>query len=161
MYLLRRGQHDMRIRVLLCTAIFSLFILCSGFSPSGGYYMDVTTSELGAIRIYTLSSYCSGYFALDSGIPVNMSGNSITGYVLDNSGNRQYNIFMYPYGEQWQYRSSASGYNNYDLHVTGVDLDSSTIQFMGVDIPQDVWTLYLFVFLIGAVLLVLWSRKGG
>ena len=122
--------------------------------------MDISTSELGDVRIYTNSSYRTGAFALDNDLPVNMTGSTITGYVLDQYGHKSYNIYMYPYGDDWSYRLTDQGSSyNRNLTVTSVNLETSTIEFMGVDIPQSDWILYLFVFLIGGLLVLLWCKR--
>ncbi len=150
----------MRSKFFLALLLVSCFFLFSGFAPTGGSYMDVSTSELGDVRIYTNSSYCTGAFALDNGRPVNMTGSTITGYVLDQSGNKSYNIYMYPYGEEWNYRISNQGSSyNRSLTVNSVYLDSSSIEFMGVDIPESDWLLYLFVFLFGGFIVLLWCKR--
>lgn len=150
----------MRSRFFLALLLLSCFFLFSGFAPSGGSYMDVSTSELGDVRIYTNSNYRTGAFALDNGVPVNMTGSTIYGYVLDQYGNKSYNIYMYSYGEDWEFRRLDQG-SSYDrtLTVNSVNLDTSTIEFMGVDIPQSDWILYLFVFLIGGLLVLLWCKR--
>lgn len=150
----------MRSRFFLALLLISCFFLFSGFAPSGGSYMDVSTSELGDVRIYTNSSYRTGSFALDNGVPVNMTGSSITGYVLDQYGHKSYNIYMYPYGDDWYFRrvDQGSSYNQ-SLTVSSVNLETSSIEFMGVDIPQSEWMLYLFVFLIGVVIVILWCKR--
>ena len=150
----------MRSRFFLVLLLISCFFLLSGFAPTGGSYMDVSTTELGDVRIYTNSSYRTGAFALDNDIPVNMTGSTVNGYVLDQYGNKSYNIYMYSYGDDWLYRRSDQGSShNQVLTVNSVSLETSSIEFMGVDIPESDWMLYLFVFLIGGFIVVLWCKR--
>lgn len=150
----------MRSKFFLALLLISCFFLFSGFAPTGGSYMDVSTTELGDVRIYTNSNYRTGAFALDNGRPINMTGSNINGYVLDQYGNKLYNIYISSYGSDWEYRRSGQG-SSYDqvLTVNSVNLDTSTIEFMGVDIPQSDWILYFFVFLIGGLLVLLWCKR--
>lgn len=131
----------------LCLSVICVFLLFSGFAPLSANYIDVTTTELGDIRIYLPTS---ARLSLNDGLPVNVGGSSVTGYVLDEAGEREYSITLAVYGEAWQYRLTSGGsYTAADLHVTGIDLDSSTAAIDGATVRFD----DVDVFLIGLLLL--------
>lgn len=142
--------------VFLLTCIW---ILLCGFAPSGGYWLDVTTSELGAVRIYVSSTYAQGAFALEDGKPVNMTTSNISGAILNSSGDRAYTVTAAPYGEDWTYRQQGTGYSSSTLTVTGIDQDTSTVQLIGMSVAPELQLDYIVIFLIGALIVLIWSRR--
>lgn len=154
----------MHKRLLILPVLVLTLFLCA-FSPSSGYWLDVQTTQLGNVRIYINYSYSSDYFALDesSGLPLNMSNSTLNGYILNSSGVRTYAVTIGSYGETWYYRSynSSSQYNT-PLTIISIDLDNTTVQFIGLDIPeQPDMMLYLLIFFAAAILLGVWrcARK--
>lgn len=153
----------MRKFIAVSSLVF-VFFVCSAFSPAGGTWLDVTTSELGSVRLYINHSYYDGYFSLDeAGLPVSVYSSQINAYILNSAGERYYTVTISPYGETWFYRSynQSSTYNR-SLTVTGVSVDTSTVSFMGLDIPESPdMMLYLLIFFAGAILLGVWrcARK--
>lgn len=147
------------MRKKLCLFLCCIWMIFSGFAPSGGYWLDITTAELGAVRMYVNASYSSGAFALVNDIPVNMTTSNISGSVLNNSGDRSYTITAAPYGEQWTYRQVGNNYTSYDLTVTGIDQDTSTVQLIGVSVAPELQVDYILLFMIGALIVLIWSRR--
>lgn len=147
--------------VALLACCLALLVLC-GFAPAKGWWLDVSTSELGDIRIYLNYSYYGDYFTESNGKPVLMYNSTINGYVLNSSGDRYYAVTIYPYGETWQYRlySQSSTYNR-ALTINSYNPDSSSIGIMGVDAPEFNMYYYLLLFFGGALLLGVWrcARK--
>ena len=120
----------------ICVLLAGLVVLVSlcGFAPLSAWYIDVTTTELGDVRIYLDSGT---RLSLANDLPVNISANSKTGLILNSDGTRKYYVYLAPYGDQWTYRP-VSGYNNtYDLHVTAIDVDSSTLPIDGATVRVD------------------------
>lgn len=156
--------------------IFLIFLLvCSlligsasamGLNPSDRfYYLDVNTQELGQLVILIPITYGSGCLALDdSGVPVNVTTQQITGYVYTDSSftSYRYQIRWSPLGSvssgsnvysiYASYRYTNGSYSYYtDLTITSVnstnlDLDSGPV------VESSVW--YVLIVLILAALLL-------
>lgn len=109
--------------------------------------------------MYVNASYASGAFSLVNGIPVNMTTSNISGSVLNSSGDRFYTITAAPYGEQWTYRQYGTNYTSYDLTVTGVDQETSTVQLIGLSVAPELQVNYILLFMVGALIVLIWSRR--
>lgn len=154
----------MHKRLLCVAALITVLLTLCAFTPLGGTWLDVTTTELGPVRIYFNSTYDTDYFTLDeSDKPVLIWNNTILGYVLNSNGVRIYTITIGAYGDSWYYRdyNQTSTYNRV-LHINSVDFDTSTVNFMGLDstdAPYNVY--YIMLFFAAAILLGVWrcARK--
>lgn len=115
--------------VLLLTIALNV-LLCS-YTLNGACYMQVQSS-IGEQIIYIPVGYVENSFCLDdNGLPVNITGSSITGYTLDSSGSRYYRITINPFGEDWTYRLNSSGYTTETFTVT--ELIDTNINFVTND----------------------------
>lgn len=131
--------------VFVCVCLF--FVLC-GFAPATANYIEVDTVELGSIRVYVPSS---AEFSVSDGLPVNIGNSNVTGYVLNSSGERQYQITIAVYGEQWTYRQYGTGYQNADLTVRGVDPSASTVAIQGLSYQIEPYQMVIICLLLLAV----------
>lgn len=120
----------------------------------GGYYVDVMTGELGALRIYIPVNYIDGYLSYsDSGSLINISASTITGYAYDDSGDLytvRWSTFSLP-----QYRLyEGIGYSYEDLTITAVE--GTNVSILGSDpgqvISDSILLMILCVF-VGVILL--------
>lgn len=157
----------MRNRLLLIILPLFIFVVCSGFAPAGAFSLDIDTSQLGNVTVYVNPSYRDNYFTVvevSDGVfkPVLLYNSYISGYILNVNGVRTYELRINPYGEQWQYRLvNSSSYNWSYLTVNSVDLESSTVLFVGQSIDDNKLIYYLLLFFSGALLLGVWrcARK--
>lgn len=156
----------MRKKFYILALVFGLWLMCSGFAPAGAYYLDVDTQQLGNIRVYVNYAYSSDYFTTNTVgstvKPVLLYNSYISGYVLTSGGTRQYELRIYPYAETWQYRLvNSNNYTWYDLSVISVDVDNSSIAFVGSSVSHQDSIYYLILFFAGAILLGVWrcARK--
>lgn len=111
--------------------VIALNVLLCGYTLNGAAYMQVQSS-IGEQVIYIPVSYIENSFCLDdNGLPVNITGSSITGYTLDDSGARYYRVTINPFGEDWTYRLNSSSYTTETFTVT--ELLDTNINFVTSD----------------------------
>ena len=165
---MRRFCSLFALLVLLCFA-FVLPVLAAGSDvPSvpavdGAYFISISGSSLGACDIFIPANYASGYLTLLDGVPYNVSTNSVSGYVLDSSGEISYYV-RFPSFSDAEFRSaSSSGSYSYSaLNITGVS--SSNVVWLDYDMisadrPTDYQWYLIFAGLLGLVVVVCFIKR--
>ncbi len=105
-------------KLVLILSVLLVAVFCCSYTLDGVAYLTVD-SNVGEQVVYVPISSMEDSFTLDSnGLPVNITGSSITGYTLDGSGSRYYRVTLSPYGEEWTYRLNSSGYTTETFTVT-------------------------------------------
>ena len=138
----------------LCYSVSALDVP-SSLSVEGSGFISVSGSALGSVDIFIAVSSLDGFLTLDSnGIPFNVTGSSVQGYVLSSSGDILYYVRWPSFGYA-EYRSvSSSGYQYQPLNITGVSSSNvHWITYSELSGPSDdLWQYLIFgVLLMGVV----------
>lgn len=122
--------------------------------PSGGYYLDVSSSALGACTIWLPYEYYNDSLSWYGGRLVSLRSSSISGIVV--SGSTVYNLRFSSFlsGAQY-YRPNGSTYTWTDLNVT--DLSGGNIEVLeqnpGYDLDIPSLILVAVILIVGVRLL--------
>ena len=130
---------------------------------SGAYFISLAGSSLGARDIFIPANYASGYLTLLDGVPYNVSTSSVSGYILDASGEIAYYV-RFPAFASAEYRSADSGgsYSYSPLNISAVA--SSNVVWLDYDMisadrpTQYQWYL-IFAGLLGLVVVVCFIKR--
>lgn len=126
----------------------------------GSLYVTVDGSALGAVTVFLPVNYWDGYLTLRNGIPFNVSNSTVTGYVLDGSGNQTYTV-RWPAWSYAEYRDyDGTGYTYSDFGITGVS--SSNVQWITYDdleAPKDDLYQLILIGLIGLGVVVCFMKR--
>lgn len=132
-----------------------LFLYAAGtVGPSGGYYLDVSSSSLGVCTIWLPYEYYNDSLSWYGGRLVSLRSGSISGIVV--SGSTVYNLRFSSFlsGAQY-YRSNGSTYTWTDLNVTGLSGGNIEVleQSPGYDLDIRSLILVAVILVVGVRLL--------
>lgn len=123
---------------------------------SGGAFFEVSTDELGDVKIYIPIDYQDGSFAYDNnGNLVNIRSSTITGYILDGTQYTvRWNSFNTPQYRLLNYSGAGSAYQ--DLSIYSVN--DSNVQIIEDDsdvplFPDDRFIQILILLCLGVIVL--------
>lgn len=132
--------------------ILSLFVICLMFpvyiyAYTGGtnaYYVELITSELGAITVYIPINYAE-CFTIENNKIINQTQSNITGYISGINGTIRFS----PFTSNPQYQNN---YQWIDLTITSInDYNLPTLRktdFLSVSISKISPYIYMFMFLV-------------
>lgn len=130
------GDITVNADAVYLTAIDEPVSYAVGDVLSGGAFFEVSTDELGDVKIYIPIDYQEGSFAYDNnGNLVNIRSATITGYILDGT---QYTVRWTSFNTP-QYRLV-----NYTTGVSYQDLTISSVNDTNIQIVEDDSELPLF-----------------
>lgn len=135
-------------KVSFLVFLSALWLGLCAFAPATANYIEIDTVQLGTVRMYVPSS---AEFSVSDGVPVNIGNSNITGYVLNDNGERVYQITAAVYGEQWTYRQYGSSYQYSDLDVVGVNVSASTVAIQGMSYQIEPYQAVIICLLLLAV----------
>lgn len=128
---------DKRKIIIIISIIFLCLCVCENVfaytytKPEGSYYINCTTSQLGIITICIPSDMVQ-YFTFTAEYPINISSNTVYGYIIGTQKVIRFYPFRYPeYSSGYEYETltitSVNDTNLKDINLSSSDRSNSLI----------------------------------